>query len=72
MSKMTLSAYNSYFSSGFTAFANQSSSDTYPSYIYNVTAFPNSSVASVQGIAKYSIFEIANWFLLKETMTHTK
>lgn len=26
----------------------------------------------MQGIAKYSIFEIANWFLLKETMTHKK
>lgn len=72
MSKMTLSAYNSYFSSGFTAFANQSSSDADPSYIYNVSVFPNSSIASVQEIAKYSIFEIANWFLLKETMTHKK
>lgn len=72
MSKMTLFAYNSYFSSGFTAFANQSSSDADPCYIYYVTDFPNSSIANVQEIAKYNIFEIANWFLLKETMTHKK
>lgn len=72
MSKMTLSAYNYYFSSGFTAFANQSSSDADPCFMHYVTQFPNSSIANVQETAKYSIFEIANWFLSKETMTHKK
>ena len=72
MSKMTLSAYNYYFSSGFTAFANQSSSDADPCFMHYVTQFPNSGIANVQETAKYSIFEIANWFLSKETMTHKK
>lgn len=72
MSKMTLSAYNFYFSSGFTAFAKQSSADTDPGHVYYLTEFSDSIITNVQEMAKYSIFEIANWFLLKETMTHKK
>ena len=72
MNKMMLSAYNSYSSSGFTTFANQSSSDNDVGYMPYITELTNCNIVDMHEIAKYSIFEVANWFLLKETMTHKK
>lgn len=74
MNKMTASVYNPYSSSGFTSFSNQSSADHcafYPTPPSFYDGFFSEQFDAYEN-AKYSIFEIANWFLLKEAMGHKK
>lgn len=67
MNKMTNSNFKSTSSSNTNVFLNQSTTDStqsYSPYFFKENiAFEN---------AKYSVFEIANWFLSKESMTHKK
>lgn len=74
MNQMTTSAYNPYSSSGFTSFSNQSSADYGISHQRAYSFFNNSSNVplSMNENARYSILEIANWFLHKESMSHKK
>ena len=61
------SGYNTYSSSGLNAFTKQSTEDN-----RTITFAPVSEYVEKHDCGKYSIFEIANWFLLKESMTHKK
>ena len=67
MNKMTNLSFKSNSSSNPNAFLNQSTTDTNQNdnfyYWDEDNTFEN---------AKYSVFEIANWFLSKESMTHKK
>ena len=69
MSKMMYSEYNLYSSgsSSLNAFENQSTADDQLTQIV-----PMSELVETPENGKYSVFEIANWFLTKETMTHKK
>lgn len=77
MNKMMLSVsdpLSSYSSSGFTTFGMQSTSNTSEGCISLVNLSPKERISSAefQLHGKYNVYEIANWFLLKETMTHKK
>lgn len=74
MNRTTVLAYNVYSSSGFTTFSNQSSADEMTGFIPFVS-FPSQEEqipVDQMETPKYSVFEVANWFLLKESMTHKK
>ena len=74
MNKMTASVYNPYSSSGFTSFSQQSSADyqaSNPLIPHAVDTLVDEHYDTTEN-AKYSVFEIANWFLLKESMSHKK
>lgn len=66
MNKMMYSEYNLN-SSGLSMFENQSTADSHFSQIV-----PMIELVEAPENGKYSVFEIANWFLTKETMTHKK
>lgn len=66
MNKMMNLSYNEY-SSGFSAFQNQSTSDTSLSQLV-----PIHEIIDAPDNGRYSVFDIANWFLLKESMTQKK
>lgn len=67
MNKMMNSSYNVY-SSGLSSFQNQSTSDN------SATAklVPIHEVIDTPDNGRYSVFDIANWFLSKESMTQKK
>lgn len=67
-------ALNPYASSGFATFNTLSTSNAREEFIPLVNLSPGErlSPTEFQLHGKYSVYEIANWFLLKETMTHKK
>ena len=67
MNKMMNLSYNAY-SSGLSSFQNKSTSDTSFSSQY----VPTHMIIDAPDSGRYSVFEIANWFLLKEPMTQKK
>ena len=66
MNKMMYSEYNLN-SSGLSMFENQSTADSRFSQIV-----PMTELIEAPESGKYSVFEVANWFLTKEAMTHKK
>ena len=67
MNKITNSSYNAY-ASGLSSFLNQSTSDT-SAFSQSV---PVHMTIDALDNGRYSVFEIANWFLSKESMTQKK
>lgn len=67
MNKITNSSYNAY-SSGLSSFLNQSTSDT-SAFSQSV---PVHMTIDALDNGRYSVFEIATWFLSKESMTQKK
>lgn len=68
MKKMTTLAFNNSCSSGSASFTYMSSSATANDVIG--TVINSDFMETTRG--KYSVFEIANWFLSKQSMTHKK
>lgn len=66
MNKMMNSNYNAY-SSGQSFFQNQSSANSQGDQFQSIT-----EIVEAPENGKYSVFDVANWFLLKETMTQKK
>ncbi len=66
MSKMTSLDYNYHASSSIGDFTSSSTAEETPVIVSDTAFFFETSKA------KYSVFEIANWFLSKESMTHKK
>lgn len=66
MSKIMNSSYNAY-SSGLSSFRNESTSDT-----SSFQLIPIHELVDAPDNGRYSVFDIANWFLSKEPMTQKK
>lgn len=64
MSKMMNSNYSEY-SSGLSSFQDQSTSDTQKFS----QPIPKQDIINIPDNGRYSVFDIANWFLSKEPMT---
>lgn len=72
MKQVTNSNYSSYFNTGISNYSSSVSSAVISQNIIPVVAGADDGSQTLLAHGKYSVYEIANWFLSKESMTHKK